>query len=73
MTSILLSDIRDDDDAFVRRLHGDLTNAGFHIWFHSVSVPSRRLTVHQETRDAVAVRDRLLQAAIPELLTCLLS
>jgi hypothetical protein len=44
----------------VRRPHADLTRAGFDVWFDRVSMPSRQLTFHQEIRDAIAARDRLL-------------
>ena len=60
MTSIFLSYARDDDETFVRRLHADLTKARFDVWFDRVSMPSRQLTFHQEIRDAIAARDRLL-------------
>ena len=46
MSSIFLSFARGDDEAFVRRLHGDLTNAGFEVWFDRVCMPSRQLTFH---------------------------
>ena len=68
MTSIFLSYARNHDEAFVRRLHGDLTNAGFDVWFDRVSMPSRQLTFHQEIRDAIAARDRLLLVVGPGVL-----
>jgi WD40 repeat protein len=69
MSSIFLSYSRNDDEAFVRRLHDDLTNAGFDVWFDRVSMPSRQLTFHQEIRDAIAARDRLLLVVGPGVLT----
>jgi hypothetical protein len=60
MTSVFLSYARNDDEAFVRRLYTDLIKAGFDVWFDRVSMPSRQLTFHQEIRDAIAARDRLL-------------
>ena len=60
ISSIFLSYARDDDEAFVHRLHADLIAAGFDVWFDSVSMPSRQLTFHQEIRDAIAARDGLL-------------
>ena len=69
MTSIFLSYARIDDEAFVRRLHADLTSAGFDVWFDRVSMPSRQLTFHQEIRDAIAARDRLLLVVGPGVLT----
>jgi WD40 repeat protein len=68
MTSIFLSYARDDDEAFARRLHADLTKAGFDVWFDRVSMPSRQLTFHQEIRDAIAARDRLLLVVGPGVL-----
>jgi len=68
VTSIFLSYARNDDEAFVRRLHGDLTNAGFDVWFDRVSMPARQLTFHQEIRDAIAARDRLLLVVGPGVL-----
>ena len=69
MTSIFLSYARNDDEAFVRRLHADLTSAGFDVWFDRVSMPSRQLTFHQEIRDAIGARDRLLLVVGPGVLT----
>jgi WD40 repeat protein len=69
MTSIFLSYARDDDEAFVRRLHADLISTGFDVWFDRVSMPSRQLTFHQEIRDAIAVCERLLLVVGPEVLT----
>jgi len=63
MTSIFLSYARNDEEAFVRRLYADLTNAGFDVWFDRVSMPSRQPTFHQEIRDAIAARERLLLVA----------
>lgn len=67
--SIFLSYARDDDEPFVRRLHGDLTKAGFDVWFDRLSMPSRQLTFHREIRDAIAARDRLLLVVGPAVLT----
>lgn len=64
MTSIFLFYAWDDDKAFVRRLRADLTRAGF----DRVCMPSRQLTFHQEIRDAIAVRDRLLLVVGPGVL-----
>ena len=78
--TIFISYARGDDGepynparSFVARLHADLTKAGFDVWFDRVSKPSRQLTFHQEIRDAIATRDRLLAAAIPELTACFVS
>jgi hypothetical protein len=65
MTTIFLSYGRGDDEPFVWRLYEDLTACGFDVWFDRVSMPSRRLTFHQEIRDAVAARDRLVLVVGP--------
>ena len=69
MTSIFLSYARSDDEAFARRLCADLSSAGFDVWFDRVSMPSRQLPFHQEIRDAIALRDRLLLVVGPGVLT----
>jgi len=69
VSSIFLSYARSDDEAFVRRLHADMTSAGFDVWFDRVSMPARQLTFHQEIRDAIAARDRLLLIVGPGVLT----
>jgi WD40 repeat protein len=68
MTSIFLSYARDDDEAFVRRLHRDLVAAGFRVWFDRESMPSRSLTFQHEVREAVAACDRLLLVVGPQVL-----
>ncbi len=72
MTRLFLSYGRGDDvepfdpaTSFLARLHRDLTAAGFEVWFDRVSMPSRRLTFHQEIRDAVAAADRLVLVVGP--------
>jgi hypothetical protein len=55
--------MRNDDEAFVRRLHADLTAADFDVWFDRVSMPSRRRTFRQEIRDAIAAREWRLPLA----------
>ncbi len=69
MSRIFLSYARDDDEPFVRRLHEDLSDAGFVVWFDRVSMPSRRLTFHQEIRDAVAACERLVLIVGPKAVT----
>ena len=68
MTYIFLSQARGADKTFVRRLFFDLTMAGFDVWFDRVSMPSRQLTFHQEIRNAIAARDRLLLVVGPGVL-----
>src|SRR4051794_3212427 len=72
MTTVFLSYARGDDvepfdpaTSFVARLHRDLEAAGFDVWFDRASMPSRRLTFHQEIRDAIAARDRLVLVVGP--------
>ena len=65
MSAFFLSYARGDDEPFVRRLYADLTAAGFDVWFDRVSMPSRNLTFHEEIRDAIAVRERLLLVVGP--------
>lgn len=69
MTTLFLSYARDDDEPFVQRLHGDLASRGFTVWWDRVSMPSRRLTFHQEIRDVVAQCDRLVLVLGPEAVT----
>ncbi len=59
MSPIFLSYARGDDEAFVGRVHIDLTKAGFDVWFDRASMPSRQLTFDQQIRDAIAARDWL--------------
>ncbi|MBI5249111.1 MAG: TIR domain-containing protein [Desulfomonile tiedjei] len=73
MTKIFLSYARGDDGepyepskSFVARLHADLTKEGFDVWFDRVSMPSRQLTFHQEIKDAIRERDRLIYIAGPK-------
>lgn len=63
--SLFLSYARGDDEAFVRRLHANLTAAGFDVWFDRVNMPSRSLTFHQEIADAIRGRDRLVLVVGP--------
>lgn len=67
MTSIFLSNARGDDVdpfdpamSFVARLHRELTDRGFEVWFDRIAMPPRGLTFHQEIQDAVAARERLV-------------
>ena len=63
--TIFLSYAREDDEAFVKRLYKDLANDGFDVWWDRVSMPSRQLTFHQEIKDAIRQRDRLVYVAGP--------
>jgi WD40 repeat protein len=69
MTTVFLSYARGDDEFFVRRLYDGLTARGFDVWFDRVNMPSRGLTFHQEIRDAIAARDRLLLINGPNAVT----
>jgi WD40 repeat protein len=64
--TLFLSYARKDDEPFVRRLYGDLTHAGFDVWFDRVSLPARQLTFHQEIADAIRGRDRLIMVVGPQ-------
>src|SRR4051794_40852864 len=73
MNTVFLSYARSDDvepfdpaTSFVARLHRDLEAAGFDAWFDRVDMPSRSLTFHQEIRDAIAARERLLLLVGPK-------
>src|SRR5437870_2972564 len=66
MATLFLSYARDDDEPFVRRIHDDLSARGFDVWFDRESMPSRALTFHQEIRDAIAARDRLVLVVGPQ-------
>ena len=67
MTRIFLSYARSDDEPFVRRLHTDLTAAGFTVWFDRESLMSRGLTFHQEIKDAIRTEvDRVIYIAGPK-------
>jgi hypothetical protein len=65
MTSVFLSYARNDDEPFVRRLHADLKKAGFDAWFDKDDLRSRGLPFHQEIKDAVRLRDRLIYIGGP--------
>lgn len=66
---IFFSYARGDDEPFVKRLYEDLTKAGFDVWFDRVSMPSRSLTFHQEIRDAISARERLILVVGPRAVT----
>jgi hypothetical protein len=62
----------DDVDPFepetsvVTRLRRDLTACGFEVCFDRIAMPSRGLTLHQETQDAVAAREQLVLFVEPK-------
>src|SRR5262245_40080382 len=60
MPRLFLSYARGDDEPFVERLFGALRNRGFDVWWDRACMPSRRLTFHQEIRDAVTACERLV-------------
>jgi hypothetical protein len=73
MSRVFLSYARGDDGepfdpatSFVARLHRDLTDRGFRVWFDRVNMPSRNLAFHQEIRDAVQACDRLVLVVGPK-------
>ncbi len=63
--TVFLSYGRGDDEPFVERIHGELTQRGFDVWFDRVNMPSRNLTFHQEILDAISERQRLLLVVGP--------
>lgn len=66
-TRVFLSYARGDDEVFARRLHADLTNAGFKAWFDRESLLSRGLTFHQEIKDAIRTEvDRVVYVGGPK-------
>src|ERR1035441_7800749 len=66
-TRVFLSYARGDDETFVRRLHADLTNAGFTVWFDRESLMSRGLSFHQEIKDAIRTEvDRVVYVGGPK-------
>lgn len=66
MTEVFLSYARGDDEPFVKRLHNDLTAAGFDVWFDRVSMPCRQLAFHQEISDAIRARDKVVLVVGPK-------
>lgn len=58
--TIFLSYARADDEPFVRRLHGDLTQAGFDVWLDRDDMRARGLTFIDEIKHAISERDRLV-------------
>src|ERR1019366_10684894 len=66
-TRVFLSYARDDDEPFVKRLHADLTKAGFTVWFDRESLMSRGLSFHQEIKDAIRTEvDRVVYVGGPK-------
>ncbi len=57
---VFISYARDDDEPFVRDLHGALTEAGFSVWWDRVCMPSRALTFLEEIRTAIHASARLI-------------
>src|SRR6516164_2429324 len=69
MPSLFLSYAREDDEPFVERLYHALRARGFDVWWDRVSMPSRQLTFHQEIREAIAARERLVLVIGPRAAT----
>lgn len=53
MKKVFISYARKDDEAFAKRLYGDLTSRGFDVWWDREALHSRQLTFHQEIKDAI--------------------
>lgn len=66
MAEIFVSYARADDEPFVKRLHEDLTAAGFSVWWDREAMESRGRTFLQEIRDAIASVDRLILVVGPK-------
>jgi len=66
MTSVFISYARQDDEPFVRRLHGDLVLAGIDVWFDRASMPNRGLTFSDEIRRAIALHERFVLVVGPK-------
>jgi len=64
--SVFISYAREDDEPFVKRLHKDLTHAGFEVWWDRASLQTRRLPFRQEIRDAICSHDRLILVVGPK-------
>jgi hypothetical protein len=52
MTRVVISHARGDDAGFAKRLHADLTQAGFAVRSDWESLHSVALTFHQQIKDA---------------------
>ena len=64
---VFLSYARSDDEPFVKRLHADLTAAGFKVWFDREALMSRGLNFHQEIKDAIRTEvDRVVYVGGPK-------
>lgn len=64
---VFLSYARGDDELFVRRLHDDLTAAGFTVWFDREALMARGLNFHQEIKDAIRCEvDRIVYVGGPK-------
>ncbi len=67
LVRVFLSYARGDDEPFVQRLYGDLTEAGFTVWFDRKSLMSRGVTFHQEIKDAIRTAvDRIVYVGGPK-------
>jgi len=65
MANLFISYSR-SDEAFVTRLHADLTKHGFEVWWDRVAMDSRGRTFLQEIRDAIASVERVILVVGPE-------
>ncbi len=62
---IFISYAREDDEPFVKRLHADLTDQGYRIWWDREAMESRGRTFLQEIRDGIASSERLILVVGP--------
>ena len=68
LSSLFLSYARGDDDAFVLKLHHDLTTRGFDVWFDREALPGKGRTFLREVRQAIDEYDRLVLVVGPNAL-----
>jgi hypothetical protein len=66
---VFISYARADDEAFVKRLHGDLTKHGIDVWWDRESMESRGQTFLQVIRDAISRVDCVLLVVGPKAAT----
>lgn len=60
MPTVFLCYGRGDDEPFVEWMCQTFKTRGLDVWFDRESMPSQRLTFHQEICDAIATEHQLL-------------
>src|SRR5271167_4073884 len=66
MESLFISYARKDDERFARRLHRDLSDCGFYVWWDRKAMESRGRTFLQEIRDAISSVERVILVVGPK-------